>query len=524
LSTVERALVSVSKKDGLVDFVKGLSDLGIELVTTGGTGKILREAGIPVREISELTGFPEILGGRVKTLHPKVHGGLLAIRNNPEHRRQLRENEILPIDLVVVNLYPFEETIVAPGVSLEEVIENIDIGGPSMIRSAAKNFRDVAVVVDRCDYGWVLDELRRNQCSLSVVSRFGLAQKAFSITASYEAAIATYLSRIRYEGGRFQVGDETFPTKLYIGLNKISELRYGENPHQRAAFYREVSDFDAVLPDSEQLQGKELSFNNIVDLNSAYNLALEFQLPCAVIVKHNNPCGVAISELSQHDAYVKARACDPVSAFGSVLGFNKNVERQTAQEIALTFVEAVIAPGYEPEALGLLSSKRNLRLLKYRSAQTHLHPWDYKRVEGGMLVQEADRIRDDDPEWKIVTTRPPKDEEWSALRFAWQVVKHVKSNAIVYANATQTVGIGAGQMSRVDSARIGILKAVLPIPGCVMASDAFFPFRDGIDVAAEVGITAVVQPGGSMRDEEIVRAADEHGMAMVFTGRRHFKH
>jgi phosphoribosylaminoimidazolecarboxamide formyltransferase/IMP cyclohydrolase len=524
LSTVERALISVSKKDGVVDFAKGLSNLGIELITTGGTGKILREAGISVREISELTGFPEILDGRVKTLHPKVHGGLLAIRDKPEHIRQMRENEILPIDLVVVNLYPFEETITAAGVSLEEVIESIDIGGPSMIRSAAKNFRDVAVVVDRGDYGWVLADLQRNQCCLSVVSRFGLAQKAFGLTASYEAAIASYLSRIRHEQGRFRLNEETFPTRVYIGLNKVSELRYGENPHQRAAFYREISGYDAVLPDSEQLQGKELSFNNIVDLNSAYNLALEFQLPCAVIVKHNNPCGVAISELSQVDAYIKARACDPLSAFGSVLGFNRIVEKQTAQEVALTFVEAVIAPGYDAEALSLLSSKKNLRLLKYMSAHCRLHPWDYKRVEGGMLVQEADRIRLDDPEWKVVTTRPPKEEEWNALRFAWRVVKHVKSNAIVYANATQTVGIGAGQMSRVDSARIGIFKAELPIQGCVMASDAFFPFRDGIDVAAGAGISAVVQPGGSMRDEEIIRAADEHGMAMVFTGRRHFRH
>ena len=524
MSTVERALVSVSKKDGLIDFVRGLSELKIELITTGGTGRILREAGIAAKEISELTGFPEILDGRVKTLHPRVHGGLLAVRGKSEHRLQMQENEILPIDLVVVNLYPFEEISTTPGVSFEEVIENIDIGGPSMIRSAAKNFGDVAVIVDRDDYGWVLEELQRNQCCLSLGSRFGLAQKAFSLTAGYEAAIASYLSRIRHERGNFRMGEETFPKKLYICLDKISELRYGENPHQRAAFYREISGFNAVLPDSEQLQGKELSFNNIIDLNAAYNLSIEFQLPCAVIIKHTNPCGVAISELSQADAYTKARACDPLSAFGSVLGFNRSVEKQTAQEIALTFVEAVIAPGYNPEALSLLSSKKNLRLLKYKSAQSRLHPWDYKRVEGGMLVQEADRIELDHTEWRVVTTRAPKKEEWDALRFAWRVVKHVKSNAIVYANTTQTVGIGAGQMSRVDSARIGIFKASLPIQGCVMASDAFFPFRDGIDVAAGAGISAVVQPGGSVRDEEIIRAADEHGMAMVFTGRRHFKH
>ena len=501
MSLVRRALVSVSKRDGLVSFVKGLCDLNVEIISTGGTARFLRDAGILVEEVSEITGFPEILDGRVKTLHPKVHAGLLAIRENQQHQRQLRENNITPIDMVVVNLYPFAETSSTVGASFQEVIENIDIGGPSMIRSAAKNFRDVAVVVSSDDYGWILKEMEKGQGCLSLSSQFLLAQKAFGLTAGYEAAISSYLSRILDAEGTFRVTEEAFPKKLYISLEKVSDLRYGENPHQGAAFYREVSAFDAVLPYSVQLQGKELSFNNIIDLNAAYHLLQEFQAPCAIIIKHTNPCGVAISKESQVDAYVKARACDPVSAFGSVLGFNRILEKETAQEIALTFVEAITA-----EAL------------------KHLHPWDYKRVEGGVLIQDADRIELRESDWRVATKRSPNQKEWQALKFAWRVVKHVKSNAIVYSNETQTVGIGAGQMSRVDSARIGISKAVLPTQGCVMASDAFFPFRDGIDVAAAAGIGAVVQPGGSVRDEEVIQAANEHEMAMVITGIRHFRH
>jgi phosphoribosylaminoimidazolecarboxamide formyltransferase/IMP cyclohydrolase len=524
LTSVKKALISVSKKDGLLHFTQGLCELGVEIISTGGTARFLKEAGISVKEVSEVTGFPEILDGRVKTLHPNVHGGLLAVRGNLEHQRQLRDNAISTIDMIVVNLYPFAETSVKPGVSFEEIIENIDIGGPAMIRSAAKNFRDAVVVVSPDDYRWVLEELRHEKGSLSLGSRFKLARKAFDLTATYDSGISTFLSRVDRAGEVFQTSEEIFPAKLYISLEKVGDLRYGENPHQKAAFYRESSVYDAVLPDSKQLQGKELSFNNIVDLNSVYHLAKEFETTCAIIVKHNNPCGVGTSLETQADAYVKARAGDPVSAFGSVLGFNRSLTKETAQEIALNFVEAIIAPGYEDEALSLLGSKKNLRLLKYVESARPLSPWDYKQVEGGMLIQDADRIGFDEKNCKVVSRRSPTVEEWAALKFAWQVVKHVKSNAIVYANSSQTVGIGAGQMSRVDAAKIGISKAVLPIKGCVMASDAFFPFRDGIDVAAAAGIRAVIQPGGSLRDEEVIKAADEHEMAMVMTGIRHFRH
>jgi phosphoribosylaminoimidazolecarboxamide formyltransferase/IMP cyclohydrolase len=522
--SINRALISVSRKDGLIALASGLQSLNVKMISTGGTAKALKEAGFGVQEISEYTGFPEILNGRVKTLHPKVHGGLLAIRDNAKHQLQMRQNAIEPIDLVVVNLYPFEETVRKPGVSFDEIVENIDIGGPSMVRSAAKNFRDVAVVVEPEDYGWVLGELKENGGMLSLASRFTLAQKAFRLTACYDAAISTCLSRLAERDGVFETVEELFPQTLFLSLEKISNLRYGENPHQRAAFYRERSAFDAILPDALQLQGKELSFNNLIDLNAAYHLAREFEVPCAVIIKHTNPCGVALSGVSQADAYVKARACDPLSAFGSVLGFNTPVEKETAQEVALTFVEAVMAPGYSSEALNLLASKKNLRLLQFDAAQSHLNPFDYKRVEGGILVQEVDHLQPNEDQWRVVTKKSPTPEDWQELKFAWRVVKHVKSNAIVYAKDWQTIGIGAGQMSRVDSAKVGISKALLPLPGCVMASDAFFPFRDGIDVAAEAGVCAVIQPGGSLRDGEVVQAADEHGLPMVFTGMRHFKH
>jgi phosphoribosylaminoimidazolecarboxamide formyltransferase/IMP cyclohydrolase len=524
VKSIKRALISVSKKDGLIALANGLRSLNVEMISTGGTAKTLKEAGFGVQEISAYTGFPEILNGRVKTLHPRVHGGLLAIRDNPEHQLQMRQNGIEPIDLVVVNLYPFEATARKPGVSFDEMIENIDIGGPSMIRSAAKNFRDVAVVVEPEDYGWVLGEMKENGGTLSLGSRFTLAQKAFRLTARYDAAISTCLSRLAESDGVFRTVEELFPKTLFLSLEKISDLRYGENPHQRAAFYLERSGFDAILPGALQLQGKELSFNNLIDLNAAYHLAREFEVPCAVIIKHTNPCGVALSGVSQVDAYVKARACDPLSAFGSVLGFNTPVEKETAQELALTFVEAVMAPGYNPEALSLLAAKKNLRLMQYKAAQSHLHPFDYKRVEGGILVQEADYLKPNEDQWRVITKRSPTPEEWQGLKFAWRVVKHVKSNAIVYAKDWQTIGIGAGQMSRVDSAKIGISKALLPLQGCVMGSDAFFPFRDGIDVAAEAGVCAVIQPGGSLRDGEVIQAADEQGLAMVFTGIRHFKH
>jgi phosphoribosylaminoimidazolecarboxamide formyltransferase / IMP cyclohydrolase len=519
---IKKTLISVYKKDGLAEFAKGLCDLEVEIISTGGTARFLKGAKIPVREVSQLTDFPEILDGRVKTLHPRIHGGLLAIRDNVDHQRQLQDNAISPIDMVVVNLYPFAETAARPGVAFEEVIENIDIGGPALIRSAAKNFRDVAVVVSPHDYGWILDEMIQTKGYLSPRSKFILARKAFDLTTAYDAGISAWLSRMGCVDDQFRISEEIFPPKLYISLDKIADLRYGENPHQKAAFYRESSGAPALLPDSVQVQGKDLSFNNLVDLNSAYHLTQEFETACAVIVKHNNPCGVGISTEAQVDAYTKARACDPLSAFGSVLGFNRPLTKETAQEIVLTFVEAVIAPDYDAEALNLLGTKKNLRLLKYSDARPSA--WDYKHVEGGMLVQDVDGIGPEKEKWRVVSHREPTAEEWAALQFAWRVVKHVKSNAIVYSNAFQTVGIGAGQMSRVDAAKLGISKAVLPIKGCVMASDAFFPFRDGIDVAAAVGIRAAVQPGGSIRDEEVIRAADEHDMAMVITGIRHFRH
>jgi len=519
-----RVLVSVSDKEGLEDFVKGLLRLDYEIVSTGGTARFLRESGARVTEVSEVTGFPEILGGRVKTLHPKIHGGLLGIREDQEHRRQMREQAIHPIDMLVVNLYPFQQTVARPGVTLEEAIEQIDIGGPAIGGAAAKTFRDVAVVVRKEDYGWILQELEAQGGALTLESRFRLAQQAFSLTARYDTAISSHLSRMEASDGAIQPGPGTFPSRLGIDLEKVMDLRYGENPHQRAAFYRELAGGANLLPDSVQLQGKELSFNNLLDLNAAYQLSAEFELACAVIIKHNNPCGVAVSRVGQANAYLKARQCDPVSAFGSVLGFNRTIDAETAQAIASTFVEAVIAPGYQPEALERLSARKNLRLLRHGAEGNSASRWDYKRVEGGLLVQEVDRASEDEDGWKVATDRSPAPEEWEALRFAWIVGKHIKSNAIVYTSSDRTVGIGVGQMSRVDSARLAISKALSPLEGCVMASDAFFPFRDGIDIAAEAGIRAVIQPGGSVRDSEVIQAANESRMAMVLTGRRHFRH
>ncbi len=519
-----RVLVSVSDKEGLQDFVEGLLRLDYEIVSTGGTARFLREGGARVTEVSEVTGFPEILGGRVKTLHPKIHGGLLGIRQDGEHRRQMQEQAIRPIDMLVVNLYPFQQTVARPGVTLEEAVEQIDIGGPAMVRSAAKNFRDVAVVVRKEDYGWILQEIEARGGRLTLESRFRLAQEAFGLTARYDAAISSHLSRMEASAGAIQPGPGPFPSRLSVALEKVMDLRYGENPHQQAAFYRELAGGASLLPDSVQLQGKELSFNNLLDLNAAYQLSAEFAPVCAVVIKHNNPCGAAVSRVGQADAYLKARQCDPVSAFGSVLGFNRTVDAQTSQAIASTFVEAVIAPGYQPEARERLSARKNLRLLQYGAAEHSASRWDYKRVEGGLLVQEADRAPEDEEGWKVATDRSPTPEEWEALRFAWIVAKHIKSNAIVYTGSDRTVGIGVGQMSRVDSARLAISKALTPLEGCVMASDAFFPFRDGIDIAAEAGIRAVIQPGGSVRDSEVIQAANEHGMAMVLTGRRHFRH
>jgi phosphoribosylaminoimidazolecarboxamide formyltransferase/IMP cyclohydrolase len=519
-----RALVSVSDKSNLLEFVKGLTHLNFEIVSTGGTAQYLRDGGVIVTDIDSVTGFPEILGGRVKTLHPKIHGGLLGIRKDSSHQQQMKEKEICAIDLLVVNLYPFQETAVKPSVRFEEVIEQIDIGGPAMIRSAAKNFGDVAVVVDNRDYAGVLKELEEGDSTLSNDSRFRLAKKAFNLTSQYDAAIATYLSRFDIFNNSFKTESSVFPRNLNIILEKVTDLRYGENPHQQSAFYLERSLKHNLLPNCNQIQGKELSFNNLLDLNSAYQTLAEFDTFCAVIIKHNNPCGVGISKLSLSQAYRRARDCDPVSAFGSVLGFNRKVDIETAKEIATTFIEAVIAPHYSVDALQCLGKKKNLRLLKYFDSDLNSCQWEYKWVEGGLLVQEIDREQDHSNTWQVATERSPSTAEWESLKLSWKVVKHVKSNAIIYTNAHQTIGIGAGQMSRVDSVKLAITKAQQSLQDCVMASDAFFPFRDGIDVAADAGIRAVIQPGGSVRDDEVIQAANEKKMAMVLTGKRHFRH
>lgn len=519
---VERALLSVSDKKGIVEFAKGLAELKIQLISTGGTAKLLKEAGLKITEVSELTGFPEMLGGRVKTLHPAIHGGILARRDDPSHQKELSEHRIAPIDLVVVNLYPFETTIAKEGCPLEGAIEQIDIGGPALIRSAAKNFEGVAVIIDPEDYPKVLEELQQ-ESRLSRETRLRLAEKAFAHTARYDALIASYLEGVRRQG--LGVRGETLPHLLNLPLEKVQELRYGENPHQRAAFYRAGGWGLGTGNWTKQLQGKELSYNNLLDLDAAWRLCQEFEGPAAAIVKHGNPCGVAVEE-RLFEAYRRARATDPVSAYGGVVGLNHPLDKETAQEIAQAFVEAIVAPGYEEEALAVLKTRKNLRLIEVRSQELGVRSqrWEVRRTMGGFLIQEPDTVDLIPEKLKVVTKRAPTEEEMRALRFAWRVAKHVKSNAIVLAKGQATVGIGAGQMSRVDSVKLAIMKANLPTQGTVLASDGFFPFRDGVDVAAEAGITAIIQPGGSLRDGEVIRAADEHGMAMVFTGIRHFRH
>lgn len=515
MEKTRRALISVSDKTGLTDFARELAAFGPEILSTGGTAKTLSAAGIKVREVSDYTGFPECLDGRVKTLHPKIHGGILARRGLESHRASMAELGIDPIDLVVVNLYPFEQTIAKPGVSLEEAIENIDIGGPAMIRSAAKNFEDVAVVVDPSDYPAVIEELKENGGAISRETRLKLSAKAYAHTAWYDGRIADHMAR--------QAGTaEKLPRRRIIQLEKVSSMRYGENPHQSAAFYRDAGAGAGGMAGAVQHHGKELSFNNIVDMAAAYELVCEFAEPAVAIIKHTNPCGVARAE-SLANAYTTARETDPVSAFGGVVGINRTVDAATAERIAEVFTEVVIAPGYDPEALETLKGKKNIRLMELPVLKPS-GDVAYKFVKGGALIQDADEITYDEKALKVVTRRKPSDDEMRALLFAWTVAKHVKSNAIVYADADSTIGVGAGQMSRVDSSKIAVSKARRPVKGSAMASDAFFPFRDGIDAAGEAGITAVIQPGGSVRDEEVIAAADEHGMAMVFTGIRHFRH
>ncbi|MFN8687724.1 MAG: bifunctional phosphoribosylaminoimidazolecarboxamide formyltransferase/IMP cyclohydrolase [Acidobacteriota bacterium] len=506
---IERALLSVTDKTGLVDLAKGLATLGVELVSTGGTAKALREAGLAVLEVSDLTGFPEMLDGRVKTIHPRVAAGVLAMRANPAHMASLAEHGIPRIDMVVVNLYAFEKTAAKPGVHLEELIENIDIGGPTMIRAAAKNYQDVAVVTNAADYPALLDELTTSG-ALSPATHWRLAQAAFSTTAAYDAAITRTLEQIPTP--------VPMPSRLVINVAKKMPLRYGENPHQSAALYAAGAH---GIANATQLQGKELSYNNLVDLDAAWQLVAEFDLPASAIIKHTNPCGCATAA-TLADSYRQAFAADPISAFGGVLAFNRELDADTAAEIAKTFIEAIAAPSYSPEALSLLAAKKNLRLLAV--APGGLDEPVVKTITGGYLVQSADRKPLIRAEARVATTLAPTAEQWDALEFAWRVVKHVKSNAIVYARPGQLIAAGAGQMSRVDSVKFGAAKAILPLAGCVVASDAFFPFPDGLEAAASHGARAFIQPGGSVKDEEVISAANRLGVAMVLTGFRHFRH
>jgi phosphoribosylaminoimidazolecarboxamide formyltransferase / IMP cyclohydrolase len=518
---VERALVSVYDKTGVAEFAKRLAARGVEIVSTGGTAKLLRDAGVKVRDVSELTGWPEMLGGRVKTLHPKVHGGILFRRDNEGDRAQAAEHQIAPIDLVVVNLYPFEAVAAKKGVGPDELIENIDIGGPTMVRSAAKNFHFVGVVTDPADYDRVAGEIEAGG-ELSLATRLDLARKAFAATARYDGHITTELERLAAAEGRLSLVERAaLPERLNLSLERRESLRYGENPHQQAALYVPSGRPAAGLAGAKQLQGKELSYNNLVDLEAAWSLAEEFERPAAVIIKHSNPAGAAEHE-RQAEAYRLALACDPVSAFGSVIAFNRAVDGETAAEVAKLFVECVVAPGFSPEAREALGGKKNLRLVELAAPAPPA--FELKAVSGGWLVQQPDRVPVDESQWKVVTERKPTEAEMAALRFAWKIVKHVKSNAIVFTRAGQTVGVGAGQMSRVDSVKIAAMKAQLPLAGTVVGSDAFFPFPDGVEEAAKAGATAVIQPGGSVRDKEVIEAANRLGLAMVTTGRRHFWH
>lgn len=516
MAKVQRALISISNKEGIVEFAQGLKALGIEIISTGGTAKALKEGSIEVREVSDYTGFPELLGGRLKTLHPKIHGGLLWRRESEKDRKEIETNDIESIDMVVVNLYPFEETVLRSDVSFEEAIENIDIGGPTMLRSAAKNFRDVVVIVDPSDYPAVLNELKTSDNEVSIETKYNLARKAFSHTARYDTLISEYLNRQAKQR-------EAFPQFLNFSFLKLNDLRYGENPHQKAAIYRDPLYTGLSIVDAKILQGKEMSYNNYLDASAAIELVREFDEPSCVIVKHNNPCGVAVGETIL-SAYKKALETDPVSAFGGVIALNRTLDPATAEEIINLFVEIIIASSFDPPALKILSKKPNIRLLEIDITKPPTG-YDMRKVQGGLLVQEKDTgMIEDFESLKVVTKRRPTDDELAALAFAWKVCKHVKSNAIVYTSKDQALGIGVGQTSRVDAAKLGAMKALKSLEKSVVASDAFFPHRDGIDFIAKVGVTAIIQPGGSIKDDDVIAAADEYKMAMVFTGMRHFRH
>ena len=504
---MKRALISVSDKSGIVELARALVDMGVQIVSSGGTARVLTDAGVPVTKVVDVTAAPEILGGRVKTLHPKIHGGILADRRDPTHLRDLEEQDIEPFDLVVCNLYPFERTIAHPSVSEDDAVEQIDIGGPAMVRAAAKNFNSVAVVVDPASYDAILDEITTSG-NVSLETRRDLARAAFQHTAAYDAAISSYFSR-----------DDPFPDTYVVSGVKMMDLRYGENPHQDAAFYQD-SGARSGLAAADQLHGKELSYNNLLDVDSAWRLVNELDRPAVAIIKHNNPCGAAVGS-SLHDAYVKAFECDRTSAFGGIVALNGLCDRRTAEAMAEIFLEVVVAPEYMPDALDVLASKKNLRVLRTPPAQRPSD--DIRRVTGGFLVQSPD-ASDPLDELKVVTTAQPTEEQLRDLRFAWIVAKHVKSNAIVLAKDLIAVGVGAGQMNRLESAEIAARRAGKRAAGSVCASDAFFPFRDGLDAVVAAGAAAVIQPGGSVRDDEVIAAADEHGIPMVFTGRRHFRH
>ena len=519
LVKISRALISVSDKTGIVEFASGLKRFGVEIISTGGTAKVIREAGIDVRDVSDLTGFPEMMDGRVKTLHPKIHGGLLGLRDNADHQASMREQGIEPIDMVVVNLYPFEETVAREDITLEEAIEQIDIGGPAMIRSAAKNWRDVAVIILTNTYEQISREMREHDGSLLLSTRAWLAHEAFERTCEYDNNVAAYLADALPIGNLFRI-QEILAASEVVRLRRVNKLRYGENPHQKAALY--LTGKEGGIAHAGLLSGKEMSFNNYVDADAAWQLVCDFDGLACAIIKHTNPAGVAFGA-SGEDAYRRALATDPVSAFGGIIAFNRPVDEAAARAVVGIFSEVIVAPDYDTGALSVLGAKKNLRVLRAGVSQK-IEPLEYKQITGGMLVQTRDTHRLEHDALRVVTKRAPSRKEIDDLLFAWTVCKHTKSNAIVYARDGQTVGVGAGQMSRVDSVKIGAMRAQLPLEGSVLASDAFFPFRDGIDEAAKHRITAIIQPGGSVRDKEVIAAANEHSLAMVFTGVRHFKH
>jgi len=526
---IKRTLISVSDKTGLVDFAKGLQEMGVEILSTGGTAKLLEKEKIKVKEVAEYTGFPEMLDGRVKTLHPRIHGGLLALRNNPDHMKQLKKEKIGLIDMVVVNLYPFESTIAKPGVKLEEAIENIDIGGPSMLRSAAKNHQSVIVICTPSRYQQILEELRKHKGDIPLQLREKLAAEVFRLTSNYDTAIHNYLDmkfRIKEEG--FQTSELSFPSFLGLKFEKIQELRYGENPHQKASFYRDLAAKGPNLAGAKQLHGKELSFNNIYDMHAAFENVRDFEEPTVVIIKHNNPCGVA-SAKDLLSAYKDALDCDPLSSYGSIVSVNREMDAAAAKAMMDLFIEVILAPSYSKEALEILKGKKNLRIMEVPALNPALRRQismglDIKKVSGGILVQEPDEKDFDPKSLRVVTKTEPAKEDIKSLLFAWKVAKFLKSNAIVLAQGTKTVGIGAGQMSRVDSVMLAVTEARDKAKGSTLGSDAFFPKADGVEMAAEAGVKAIIQPGGSIADEEIIKVCNDNNIAMVFTGVRHFRH